>query len=60
MNLAETGLDYGAVSTSLHGSVDHVNSVNSPPNYQDMVLYVEMLHCKLQTGHSTKTALTEE
>lgn len=39
--------------------IDHINSVNSPPNHQDMVVYLEVLHCQLQTGHSTKTPLME-
>lgn len=37
-----------------------INSVHLPPNYKDMVFYAEVLHGKLQAGHSTKTVLGRE
>lgn len=58
-SVGETDLEFTAQTTSLWRHIDHVNSVNSPPNHQDMVVYLEVLHCQLQTGHSTKTPLME-
>lgn len=58
-SVGETDLEFTAKTTSLWRHIDHVNSVNSPPNHQDMVVYLEVLHCQLQTGHSTKTPLME-
>lgn len=39
--------------------IDNVKSINLPTNYQDMIFYVEVLNCKLQTGDRTKSPLVK-